>query len=100
MQTCNPLPQIRTIERLPAQTKNRRHIFQLPLGLGKFRPLQFREDKVFGACNKHRNALDIYPSSTTEFFQAESACLADNQIELPARSQVDDVKQGFCSLSF
>ena len=88
----NPFLQRGVIQGLPPYSQDCRRILNLSPRLRQLRPFQFRDDYVLGARDKQRDVMQAHPLATPEFLLAEGARVADDQINLPARCQVDHIK--------
>ena len=64
----------------------------MPLGPCQLRPFELRDDYILSARYKKRSTLQIHQFASAEFFVAERTGLADDQVNLPARCNVDRVE--------
>jgi hypothetical protein len=92
LKLINPSLDICAIEFVVSNPKYSRNVFDLAFGRTLFRPFEFREDDIFRACHENRQALEFDWKATIELAQAKFPLFADDEIDLPATGEIDDVE--------
>jgi hypothetical protein len=62
--------------------------------LRKLRPFELGQYDVLSAGDGERNSLQTQSLAAAELLLAEGARSADNHVDLPAGSQIDDIEHG------
>ena len=67
-------------------------VAQLKLRVTFFRPIKLRQNQIFRRCYEEVDIADRHPPFSPEFLDAVRIVLADNEINLENRFQVNDAE--------